>query len=101
MKTDDSPDTFKVWASDNLIYGPIAMETLIQWVQENRVLADTWGYSQAENVWRLAREIVSLRRHFAPGVDTAFLQAQIQASHDVQPDELRQFNLFSSLSNDE
>ena len=101
MNTEDSQDSFKVWATDNLIYGPIPLDTLIQWAGENRVLADTWVHSQAENVWRLAREIPPLRRQFAPGVDTAFLLAQIQASHDVQPEELRRFSLFSSLSNAE
>lgn len=101
MKTEDSQDAFKVWATDNLIYGPIPLDTLIQWAQENRVLADTWVHSQAPNVWQLAREILALRWHFAPGQDTAFLQAQIKASHNVLPEELRQFSLFASLSNEE
>ena len=101
MNTEDSQDSFKVWATDNLIYGPIPLDTLIQWADENRVLTDTWVHSQVDNVWRLAREIAPLRRHFAPGVDTAFLQAQIEASHAVRPEELRRFSLFSSLSNDE
>ena len=101
MKSEPSQDHYRVWATDNLIYGPIDLGTLVQWVQENRVLPETWLHSQRENVWRLAREMTALRRLFSPGIDTAFLEAQVQASHDVQPEELRQFSLFSALSNAE
>jgi CRP-like cAMP-binding protein len=101
MPADDTAETFKVWATDNMVYGPVDLPTLALWVAEKRVLADTWLHCQADNAWRQAREIPSLRPHF--GLDGTSTRTDWRRAADqaVDPEELRQFPMFAALSNQE
>jgi len=93
-------ETYRVWACDNQIYGPIPLAMLTQWVQEARVLRDTWIYFEGCQEWRLAKNIDPLRDSFAPGDETIFLERQ-SAEGGIAPEELRKFAILASLSNHE
>jgi hypothetical protein len=90
----EDTNTYKVWATDNMMYGPIGLDTLIQWVQEGRVLPDTWVHTESANCWNRAKEFSTLREYFRDVSDTVYV-ARLGA---VRPEELRQFPLFSSFS---
>jgi CRP-like cAMP-binding protein len=98
--TDYDQQTYRVWACDNQIYGPIPLSMLAQWSQEARVLRDTWVYLEGNQEWRLAEQIEPLHDFFAPGEETLFLQRQ-SAEGGIAPEELRKFAILSSLSNQE
>src|SRR2546427_76222 len=51
MAPDPTDQVFKVWSSDDLIFGPVDLATLVHWLQERRVLRDTRIHSQAANDW--------------------------------------------------
>ena len=89
-------DTYKIWAADNMIYGPIDFPTLRDWVSENRILADTWIHSERANAWYHAREIDALRSHLNVG------QGLVQSVHGgaIHAEELRQFSVFAGMSNE-
>src|SRR4051812_45459414 len=93
-------ETYRVWACDNQIYGPISLATLAEWVREARVLRDTWVYFEGCQEWRLAKNIEPLRDSFAPGDETIFLERQ-SAEGGIAPEELRKFAILASLSNHE
>ena len=46
MPADNEEAYYKIWASDNVVYGPVLLEALLEWVADGRVLADTWVFSQ-------------------------------------------------------
>jgi len=94
-------ETFRVWACDNQVYGPVSWPVLVQWVAEGRVLRDSWVYLEATQDWRAAYKIEPLHDYFPPGDTTMFLQRQTEEEGGVAPEELRQFSILSSLSNDE
>lgn len=95
-------NTYKVWAADDLVYGPIELSTLIQWVQEKRVLTDTWLHSHRDHAWRQAGDLEQLRPHFCIAQeDTAFRLREAAEGTQVTADELRQFGIFASLSNEQ
>lgn len=102
MQPLEHPETYKVWARDNMVYGPIELATLIEWVREGRVLPETWihttsdGNGVAGHWWR-AKDIVPLRGHFVGIADTTYTPR----FGAVRPEELRQFALFSGLSTDD
>src|SRR5437867_1765887 len=98
MARENTNDLFKVWAMDNIIYGPIDFATLRQWVAENRVLPETWVHSQCDNAWRQARQIATLRDALQTANGTADLPCA--AGSAIAPEELRQFSVFSGLSNE-
>jgi CRP-like cAMP-binding protein len=102
MAPDTSDPVFKVWSSDDLIYGPVDLATLVQWVQERRVLRDTWVHSQAANDWVAAGDMEELRSHFEaqdsqPQVDEAATAPEARASVE----DLRSFERFAPYSYDE
>lgn len=80
-----------------MMYGPIGMATLTQWVQEGRVLPDTWVHTEAANCWDRAKDFPVLREYFRDVTDTIYV-AKLGA---VRPEELRQFPLFSAFSDDD
>ena len=99
MKTIEAEDTYRVWACDNQVYGPIEMPILIEWVQDGRVLAGTWVYSEAKKEWLPAKKLASLHKLFPPGEETAFLQQRSFEESGVTPQELRQVAILATLSN--
>ena len=36
---------FIVWGIDRVAYGPVELPTLVSWVKDERVTADTWVYA--------------------------------------------------------
>jgi hypothetical protein len=96
-----SAETYRVWAHDNQVYGPIEFATLTEWVHENRVLPDTWVFLDSLNEWLPARKIEPLQHQF-PAHDTAIMLHPDHTGSDlIAPEELRQFAVLSSLSNQE
>ena len=92
-------ELFRVWAEDNLVYGPIGVSDLIRWAQENRVLAGTWVYLQTANAWRPAREIEPLRGMLA--AQEAAAEPVFAANDAVGPGELRPFSIFAGVTEEE
>lgn len=89
-------DTYKVWAADNMMYGPIDFATLREWVSEDRILSDTWIHSERTNAWYHAREIDALRPHLHSRLPvTAPISGGV-----IHPEELRQFSVFAGISNE-
>jgi hypothetical protein len=102
MNFPDSNMTYQVWAADNVIYGPVDLPTLIQWVREGRVQNGTWVFSAFDGAWHEASAIPELGEHL-----TAAENAEPQeglatgSSTSIAPAELRQFSIFAGLSDDQ
>ena len=56
--------SFKIWAVDDVVYGPVDLPTLAEWVRDERVLGDTWVFSCHENKWSPAGVMKELRAVF-------------------------------------
>jgi hypothetical protein len=56
---------YKIWAADDVVYGPVPLATLTQWIAEERVLAATWIYTVAQDAWTKAGEMAELAGAFA------------------------------------
>ena len=94
-------ESYRIWACDNQVYGPVAWAILVQWAEEGRVLRDTWIYLESTQEWRPARKIPTLHDCFPPGETTIFLHRQAAEQGGIAPEELRQFAILNSLSNHE
>ena len=55
---------YKIWAVDDVVYGPVDMPTLVDWVKEERVVADTWIYDMQKGAWDKAGQMAELRTIF-------------------------------------
>ena len=91
----------KVRASDNVVYGPVVLETLLEWVADGRVLPDTWVFSEEVNSWKPAKSLSPLgdalaeyHTTHAPLPTPTHLR---QASDSITVDYLRQFDPLAGL----
>src|SRR5262245_31316341 len=102
MQADSADAIFKVLSSDNLIYGPIDLATLVQWVRERRVQRETWLYQATVTRWVTAGSIEALQPECDARVEgpPAAPDADVRSSSAL-PDELRNFERFDPYSNED
>src|ERR1039458_3180391 len=55
---------FSIWAADNVVYGPVELPTLVAWIKDERVLANTWIFDGENDRWRKAVESPELQIFF-------------------------------------
>jgi len=55
---------YNIWAADNVVYGPVELPTLVAWVKDERVLADTWIFDAQNDRWRKAAQLPELQIFF-------------------------------------
>jgi hypothetical protein len=99
---DTSTRVFRVLSSDNLIYGPIDVATLLQWVRERRIQRDTWVLLAPENEWVAAGTIQFLLPEWDL-LDAGPEPEPVKPSDssEVTVAELRGFERFQPYSNQE
>ncbi len=55
---------YHIWAADNVVYGPVELPALIDWVKDKRVLAETWVFDGQNDRWRKAASLPELQLFF-------------------------------------
>jgi CRP-like cAMP-binding protein len=107
MTPENSPNGYKIWAVDNIVYGPVELPDLISWVKDERVTADTWVYSERIDSWHKASAVPELRMFFqkknAPSWQSA---GDSGVSDDTaifarKPGSLRRVKIFADFSDEQ
>jgi CRP-like cAMP-binding protein len=100
----EQTERFKILGTDDVIYGPVELPLLVNWVQEDRVHGDTWVYAAARDGWQKAAEVSELRMFFndkpgraIPGYDTELMNR----APGLKPGSLRRIKIFAGLSDDQ
>lgn len=102
MSPDSEGCVYKVLSTDNLIYGPIDLATLVQWVRERRVQRESWIHWESANDWVAAGSLEALQPEFESLADnTQPESAQAVSSEGLTVSELRGFERFAPFSNEE
>jgi hypothetical protein len=99
MSQDFEHDSFMVWASDHMVYGPVDLVTLVEWVKEARVFPKTWVLAKNQNRWCQAEMIDPLQVFFLRDFAAAVVSSGSKPGADVLAEEMRQFPAFSGLTN--
>lgn len=94
---------YKIWGIDGVIYGPVELPVLVNWVKEERVTGTTWIYVSADDAWRRASEISELRMFFEP---KSHGEPSTQVIRDpsvagLKPGSLRRVKIFAELSDEQ
>ena len=66
---------YSIWAADNVVYGPVELPTLISWVRDERVLAETWVFDGQNARWRKAASLPELQLFFRKKSDSTSASA--------------------------
>lgn len=93
---------YKIWAVDDVVYGPVDMPTLVSWVKDERVVADTWIFDMQNDVWTKAGEMTDMRAIF--GGVAARAGGKKDATPLVQgikPGMLRRVKILGEMSDQE
>jgi CRP-like cAMP-binding protein len=59
-------NVFFIWGIDDAPYGPVELPTLITWIKDERVFADSWIFARKTGSWKRASEIPELTMFFGP-----------------------------------
>jgi len=98
MELEPFEESYKVRASDNLVYGPVSLPTLIEWAKDERVVVGTWIHCQTDNSWHKAENIPTLREALLEARNTeSHLEKSARPPEEIGTDELRQFPRLAGL----
>jgi CRP-like cAMP-binding protein len=94
---------FSIWAADNVVYGPVELPTLIAWVKDERILADTWIFDGGNDRWRRASNLPELQLFFRKKSSARSTgdTKQFFDKSDIAPDMLRRIKALAELHDDE
>lgn len=66
MENNNSASIYWVWDVELIIYGPIGLNTLVDWVREQRVTSESWIYCERRGRWEKAASLEELKLLFDP-----------------------------------
>ena len=103
MEPTTSGTGFKIWAVDNVVYGPVELPVLIDWVKDERVTANTWVFSEKDDSWSRAKGVAELRMFFQPKQASRTASAGSGVSPDtaagvLKPGSLRRVKIFADFT---
>lgn len=92
---------YKIWAVDDMVYGPVELPVLISWVQEERVTADTWVFSLAEDRWRRARDLAELKIAFRRKLAAGATEPDAATAGGLKTSVMRRVKIFAEMSDEQ
>ena len=88
---------FFIWGVDHAAYGPVELPTLIAWVKDERVLADSWVFVRRDGAWRSAANIPELQMFFRPKSGGGN-SGPARAAETLKPGVLRRVKILAGLT---
>jgi len=95
MELQENMNEFFIWGIDDSPYGPVELPVLIDWISDERVLADTWVFARRDGNWRRAAEIPGLQAHFS---QTIIPDSAASSGAGIAPGSLRRIKILSQLN---
>jgi hypothetical protein len=96
MSTQGQPQGYKVWALDDVVYGPVDLAVLLTWAQDERILPESWVFCEVNRRWTQALEFPELRPVF--GLEST---PPSQANSSIRPGVLRRVRIFADLTDEQ
>jgi Cyclic nucleotide-binding domain/GYF domain 2 len=87
---------FIVWGIDQTAYGPVELPTLVAWVKDERVTAETWIYAAKNAAWQKAAQVPELQMFFPSKAGGA-----VAGPRGVDPRALRRIKILASMTEDQ
>ena len=97
-----SEDTgFIVWGIDQSPYGPVELPTLVSWVKDERVTADTWIFVPKNDAWQRAAEVMELQMFFHTKSNGQSGPAVTMGPTGIDPRALRRIKILANLTDEQ
>ncbi len=105
MEPENDAPAYSIWGADHIIYGPADLPALVNWVQDERVTAETWVYLHDRDTWQRAGQIPELQMFFQVRTTTLAAPAGSAPSDgptlELKPGSLRRVKALAELSDDQ
>ena len=92
---------FIVWGIDQTAYGPVELPTLVAWVKDERVTADTWIYVAKNSSWVKAAEVPELQMFFRPKTPKVPAGAAIESTRGIDARGLRRIRILGGMTDEQ
>jgi len=93
---------FIVWGIDRTAYGPVELPTLVSWVKDERVTADTWIYDAKNCSWQKAAELPELQMFFrSKAKGTTPSAAVMTTTQGIDPRALRRIKILAGMTDEQ
>ena len=93
---------FIVWGMDQTAYGPVELPTLVAWVKDERVTADTWVYAAKNSSWQKASEVPELQMFFQSKKGGAAADvAALATPRGLDPRALRRIKILGGMTDEQ
>lgn len=101
MNPNSTGTDFRIWGADNVVYGPVDLPMLIDWVKQERVTAETWVFSEKDDRWQKAAHLPEMKMFFGPASLSAAVAGEPSAqasSLGLKPGSLRRVKIFADFA---
>jgi hypothetical protein len=104
METNEPGPGYYIWGVDLQPYGPVELPILVEWTKDERVIADTWVYSELANGWSKAVDLIELKICFprakAPAAIGSNGAPTAKFHPGIKPGSLRRIKIFADMDED-
>ncbi len=105
MPSEDSATGYFIWGADLQAYGPVELPTLVSWIKDERVLADTWIFLERGGCWEKAEHTPELQMFFHARPSHQKAEANAGAANEeidgVSPAVLRHVKVLAGLNDEQ
>ena len=103
MEAKDANTGYKIWAVDDVVYGPVELPILVGWIKEQRVLGETWIYAEKTASWYKANQVPELQMFFkarspSPTPATSGAGSDGPLVPGIKPGVLRRVKIFAEMN---
>ena len=93
---------FIIWGIDQTAYGPVELPTLVSWVKDERVTADTWIYTAQNDSWQKATNLPELQMFFrSKGDGTSASASAMMTPRGIDPRALRRIKILAGMTDEQ
>ncbi len=103
MNSNEDAVGYKIWGADDVVYGPVELPTMGEWIQDERVTADTWVYVEQSDSWHKAPQVPELLLFFrsrSGGASGEAAPAAPQLVGGIKPGMLRRVKILGDMTDD-
>jgi hypothetical protein len=91
---DNPAPLYYIWGPDRIVYGPVELPTVIEWIRDERVVPATWVFAEDANVWSKAEALTELKPVLGRRGKEAPTEAGLKR---IAPGALRRVKILAGL----
>jgi CRP-like cAMP-binding protein len=92
---EEMSNIYFIWGVDDSPYGPVELPVLLDWINDERVMPETWVFSRSAGNWQRASEIPELKNHFA--LKLSAVSDGPVSRVGIKPGSLRRIKILADL----